>query len=103
MKSPVGNCSIKYACMYIWCQSFFFISGTDEKCYPPYGCFDRNPPWNDSLFVLPEDLTHSTVFKLYNAAKPNGVVLNNTHPTTSDLKAGDKIVVLVHGLAGTHF
>jgi hypothetical protein len=83
----------------------FFLGNDAKRCYPPYGCFDSLPPWdNPFAFELPESPTQiGTSFKLYNKDKQKGVVLDNTDPTTSDISAGDKIVVLIHGLSSMCF
>ena len=77
---------------------------SDEVCYPPWGCYNKLPPWDDIVFYqLPQSPSViNTTFKLYNAAKPNGVLLDNTNPITSDIKEGDDIVVLIHGLSSMY-
>ncbi|CAB4032926.1 pancreatic lipase-related 2-like, partial [Paramuricea clavata] len=77
---------------------------SNSDCYSVYGTFGNAAPFDNPLVFskAPECVSViDTSFKLYNKAKPAGVVLDNTNPVTSDITAGNKIVVLVHGLSTT--
>jgi len=76
-----------------------------QVCYPPYGCFSNDPPFNDKRAMLPEDPAHLlTEFRLYNRehvgmgenidpAKPNLI-------TSTSFDSSKRTVIYTHGYEG---
>ena len=75
----------------------------DNICYPPYGCFSKQPPFDDSFTLLPEDPTSlRTSFHLYTRGNkfPEAIYpLQGYVPST--LKINTTTVILAHGYTGT--
>jgi len=68
---------------------------TDKVCYPPYGCFSKDFPFNSSFIPLPENPdTLNTTYHLYNRLNPNGQIISNDFQSLNGTK---KLIVIAHG------
>ena len=81
-----------------------YISG-EEKCYPPYGCFNNDPPFSRSLVQLPDSpQAVGTKFMLYTRRqKANPDVLSDADPSsvkTSTFDGSKSTIFVVHGYLG---
>ena len=77
----------------------------DEVCYPPYGCFNDEPPYQRALVKLPESpKVVGTKFMLYTRAQSaNPDIISDADPSsikTSTFDGRKATFFIVHGYLG---
>ncbi|XP_057299885.1 inactive pancreatic lipase-related protein 1-like [Hydractinia symbiolongicarpus] len=80
----------------------FGIAAADEVCYPPYGCFTSQFPFNQAFVQLPELPSEvGTTFLYFTRKNPiHPLFLNPTapnSPSANNFDPNKKTVMLVHG------
>ena len=72
-----------------------------KKCYPPYGCFTNQKPWNLIWHVLPKSpRVMRTLFELYTRKNRNGKKVNPFRVRSSGLDGRKKTIFIIHGWKG---